>query len=70
MEQLFTVTTIAERLSVHPKTIWRWVREGRFPQPIYIAPRLPRWRANAGLIPNARNVRLPATVGYQEVPRK
>jgi predicted DNA-binding transcriptional regulator AlpA len=62
-EQLLSVKAVAGLLSVHPKTVWRWVKEGRLPPPIYIASKLPRWPANAQLIPNAR---LPATVDYQE----
>ena len=62
-EQLLSVKAVAGLLSVHPKTVWRWVREGRLQPPIYITDRLPRWPANAQLTINAR---LPATKGYRE----
>ena len=29
MEKLYTVNQVAEMFSVHPNTIWRWVREGK-----------------------------------------
>jgi prophage regulatory protein len=34
---------IAKRLSVHPQTLWRWIREGRFPKGIKIGPMTTIW---------------------------
>jgi predicted DNA-binding transcriptional regulator AlpA len=28
---------------IHPSTLWRGIREGRFPAPIHIGPQLRRW---------------------------
>lgn len=65
--KLLTVKDVAERLSVHPKTVWRWVSEGRIQAPIYLGRRVPRWPINSRLTPDAR---LPATAGYQKIPVK
>lgn len=34
---------LAERYNVHRKTIWEWVRAGRFPRPIKLTPGCARW---------------------------
>ena len=39
-----TDSFLAERYSVHRVTIWRWVREGRFPSPIKLTAGCSRWR--------------------------
>jgi predicted DNA-binding transcriptional regulator AlpA len=28
---------------IHPSTLWRGIRDGRFPAPIHIGPQLRRW---------------------------
>lgn len=38
-----SVKQLASRFSVHEATIWRWSREGRFPQPVKLAGNLTRW---------------------------
>lgn len=35
---------LAEYLSVSTETVQKLVAEGRLPRPIYLTPRLPRWR--------------------------
>lgn len=40
-------TDLAERYSVSRATIWRWVREGRFPAPVTISPGTTRWSLEA-----------------------
>lgn len=35
---------VAARLGVSRQTVWRWVREGRFPSPVKIGPAAVRWR--------------------------
>ena len=35
---------LAERYSVHRVTIWRWVRERKFPSPIKLTAGCSRWR--------------------------
>jgi len=37
-------TQLAERYGVTRQTIWRWVREERFPPPVRLAPGTVRWR--------------------------
>jgi prophage regulatory protein len=36
---------LARRLSIHPQTLWRWVREGRWPRPVRLGPNSCGWRA-------------------------
>lgn len=43
IDQYIRLKRLARRLDVHPKTIGRWVREGRFPAPTYVAGQ-PLWR--------------------------
>jgi prophage regulatory protein len=38
-----TVKQLANRYGAHEATIWRWVREGRFPEPVKLAGNLTRW---------------------------
>lgn len=35
---------VADRLSVHKSTLWRWVQDGTLPPPTKLAPRCVRWR--------------------------
>jgi prophage regulatory protein len=39
----YRVAHVAKRLSVHPQTLWRWIREGRFPKGIKIGPMTTIW---------------------------
>ena len=32
-------------LPIGATTLWRWVKEGKFPQPIKLSPRVTAWRA-------------------------
>jgi excisionase family DNA binding protein len=34
----------AERLGIHRKSVWQWVREGRFPAPVKLSAHTTRWR--------------------------
>lgn len=38
-----SVETIADRLDLHPQTIRRWEREGRFPKSVAFTPGTVRW---------------------------
>ena len=38
------VKATANRFGVSPATIWRWVREGRFPAPVQLGDNCTRWR--------------------------
>ena len=37
---------LGERYGVHPKTIWSWHRQGRFPHPVKLSPNCTRWRSS------------------------
>jgi predicted DNA-binding transcriptional regulator AlpA len=39
-----SVRLVATMLGCTPRTIWKLCATGRFPPPIYLTPRLPRWR--------------------------
>ncbi|MFK7160247.1 helix-turn-helix domain-containing protein [Marinospirillum sp. MEB164] len=44
-EQSFlTVKATASRFGVSPATVWRWVRNGRFPAPVRLSDNCTRWR--------------------------
>lgn len=45
-ETLLTRKQVADYFGVHVQTIWRWVREGRFPPPIHISDKAVRWRVS------------------------
>lgn len=40
----YNVIEISMRYKVSRATIWRWVKEGRFPQPVKLSPWTTRWR--------------------------
>lgn len=40
---MLKVGDVAERLNIATRTVWRWVSAGYLPEPIYPAPRSPRW---------------------------
>lgn len=42
--RLCKVQTVAELYDVSVPTIWRWVREKKFPAPIKLSPGCTRWR--------------------------
>jgi prophage regulatory protein len=39
----YRARAVAERLSVHPQTLWRWIREGRFPKGVKVGPMVTLW---------------------------
>ncbi len=39
----YSIKEVSERYGVAPKTIWRWIREGRFPKPLKLSPKTARW---------------------------
>ena len=43
-ERLCTASEVAEMLGVSIATVWRHTRSGALPHPIYVLPRMPRWR--------------------------
>lgn len=42
------VRVVAARFSVHPMTVWKWVKAGKLPQPVRRGPQTVRW--NVGLL--------------------
>jgi len=46
MQQYLRVNQLADRLGVSRSTVWRWVNEGRLPQPFKLAERTTVWSAN------------------------
>lgn len=40
----YSIKEVSERYGVAPKSIWRWIREGRFPKPLKLSPKTARWR--------------------------
>ena len=43
-DPLLTVREAAAEVGIGVTTFWKWVKLGRFPQPIRPLPRSPRWR--------------------------
>jgi len=39
----YKITEISMHFKVSPATIWRWTREGRFPQPVKLGSGTTRW---------------------------
>ena len=46
MENLLTAIEVANLLRISRVHVWRRVKAGHLPAPIYIAPRAPRWRSD------------------------
>ena len=44
MPELLTAAQTAKLLSMRRESLWRAVKAGRLPAPIYLASRMPRWR--------------------------
>jgi excisionase family DNA binding protein len=42
---LLTVREVAHRLSISPRTVWRWAAQGLLPPPVHPHRRSTRWRA-------------------------
>lgn len=40
----YSIKEVSGRYGVFPKSIWRWIGEGRFPAPVKLAPKTARWR--------------------------
>jgi predicted DNA-binding transcriptional regulator AlpA len=41
--QLLSAKQVATRLSVTPRTVWRWVAEKRLPEPVRLSRKCVRW---------------------------
>ena len=46
MAKLLTAIEVATLLRISRVHVWRRVKAGNLPAPIYLAPRAPRWRAD------------------------
>ena len=44
MDKLLTATEVADLFRITRVHVWRRVKDGSLPQPIYPAPRMARWR--------------------------
>ncbi len=45
LPDLLTASEVACRLSVSPRTVWRWTAQGILPAPVRPSRRATRWRA-------------------------
>jgi predicted DNA-binding transcriptional regulator AlpA len=63
-QDMLSAKAIAGRLGIAPRTLWRMVRRGHFPQPIRFNRKLVRWRARDVQIyfDSLRPARFPARV--------
>ena len=44
--KLLNVRETCQRLGVCRSTLYKWVREDRFPAPLHVTPTMPRWRSD------------------------
>lgn len=44
IERLYTAKEVAALLGLHPKSIWRYVNEGKLAEPIKRGSRFTRWK--------------------------
>ena len=42
--KFLSVKQLCDRYSTSRQSIWRWVRDGRFPRPVKLSPGCTRWR--------------------------
>lgn len=49
IDQYVRLKRLAKLLDVHPKTVQRWSREGKFPKPIFVGGE-PRWKESEVLV--------------------
>ena len=43
-EKLLRISGVSEQTAIPKSTIWAWVKEGRFPQPLKLSPRITVWK--------------------------
>lgn len=46
VETLYRITKVVERIGVSKSTIWQWVKEGKFPNPIKLSPKITVWKSS------------------------
>jgi excisionase family DNA binding protein len=44
-QELLSAKEVASRLSVTSRTVWRWVSQGKLPQPLRLSRACVRWRS-------------------------
>jgi prophage regulatory protein len=44
LEPMVRHTAVAQALDIHPSTLWRWIKCGRFPRPIKYGLRTSGWK--------------------------
>ena len=44
VEKYLSLREVTSAFKVSPSTIWRWVKNNRFPKPIHLGPKAVRWR--------------------------
>jgi len=47
MDKLYSVAEVLAYTSISRQTLWRWIRDGRFPEPIRLSPRRRVWKESA-----------------------
>jgi prophage regulatory protein len=45
-ERFLRLPEVVRRCGISKSSVWLWVREGRFPSPIRVGPRVTCWRAS------------------------
>ena len=40
---VFRVAEVSDLLGIHPQTVWRWARDGKFPRPVKIGAQITGW---------------------------
>lgn len=43
-EKLLRIVSVSKKTEIAQSTIWLWVTEGKFPEPIKLSPRITVWR--------------------------
>lgn len=66
-ERMVGAEAVAKHFDISEQTVWREVREGRFPPPVYVTSKAPRWRLSEVVAHVEANRRTP--VQQQEARR-
>jgi prophage regulatory protein len=46
LDMMLTVKDVAELLSMSRRSVWRYVADGKLPQPLHLSRTMVRWRAS------------------------
>ena len=47
MDKLYSIDEVIAYTHISRTTLWRWIRDGRFPEPIRLSPRRRVWKESA-----------------------